>query len=237
MHVVAACASAEDALALLESVQPDVMLSDLGLPAMSGVELIRKARAAWPALDIVVLTVSEDREAVFAALKAGANGYIVKGATPRELVEAISALRDGGAPMSPKIARLVVKTFHDTPPPDEFLLSTRERGVLTGIQEGRSYKEIAAGMNISPHTVHSHIKHIYEKLQATESAMPSRKRGAKAWSKSRIEPRAIASVRAPSRRVLASARPWRTSSRQRPLRDPPKFARLRRCAGARRPVR
>ena len=121
MQVVAACASAEEALALLDSMQPDAMLSDLGLPAMSGVELIRKARAALPALDIVVLTVSEDREAVFAALKAGANGYIVKGATPRELVEALGTLRAGGAPMSPKIARLVVKTFHDTPPSGEIL--------------------------------------------------------------------------------------------------------------------
>jgi len=168
IQVVAACASAEEALSLLESLQPDLMLSDLGLPAMSGVELIRRAKRLLPALDIVVLTVSEDREAVFAALKAGAAGYIVKGATPRELVEAISALRDGGAPMSPKIARLVVKTFHDTPPPEEFLLSAKERAVLSGIQEGRSYKEIGGGMNISPHTVHSHIKHIYEKLQATD---------------------------------------------------------------------
>ena len=105
MQVVAACASAEEALALLASVRPDVMLSDLGLPAMTGVELIRKAREVLPGLDIVVLTVSEDREAVFAALKAGAAGYIVKGATPRELVEALSASRAGGAPMKPKIAR------------------------------------------------------------------------------------------------------------------------------------
>jgi len=168
VRVVAACACAEDALAQLVEARPDAMLSDLGLPAMSGVELIRRARELVPALDIVVLTVSEDREAVFAALKAGAAGYIVKGATPRELVEAVDVLRGGGAPMSPKIARLVVKTFHDTPPPDEFLLSAKERTVLSGIQEGRSYKEIAAGMNISPHTVHSHIKHIYEKLQASD---------------------------------------------------------------------
>ena len=168
VQVVAACASAEEALPLLASAQPDVMLSDLGLPAMSGIELIRKAREALPSLDIMVLTVSEDREAVFAALKAGAAGYIVKRATPREFVEALGALRAGGAPMSPKIARLVVKTFHDTPPPEEFLLSAKERAVLSGIQEGRSYKEIAGGMNISPHTVHSHIKHIYEKLQATD---------------------------------------------------------------------
>lgn len=168
MRIVGACASAEEALPLLASAQPDVMLSDLGLPAMSGVELIRKAKEALPALEIIVLTVSEDREAVFAALKAGAGGYIVKGATPRELVEALATLRAGGAPMSPRIARLVVKTFHETPPSEEFVLSAKERAVLSGVQEGRSYKEIAGGMHVSPHTVHSHIKHIYEKLQATD---------------------------------------------------------------------
>jgi DNA-binding NarL/FixJ family response regulator len=166
--VVGACGSAEEALPLLAAEQPDLMLSDLGLPAMSGVELIRRAKALLPALDIIVLTVSEDREAVFAALKAGAAGYIVKGATPRDLVEALATLRAGGAPMSPKIARLVVKTFHDVPPPEEFLLSAKERAVLSGVQEGRSYKEIAGGMHVSPHTVHSHIKHIYEKLQASD---------------------------------------------------------------------
>lgn len=168
LQVVGCCASAEESLSLLAQAQPDAMLCDLGLPAMSGVELIRSARQMLPALDIIVLTVSEDRDAVFAALKAGAGGYILKGATPRELVEALAALRAGGAPMSPKIARLVVKTFHDTPPPEEFLLSAKERAVLAGVQEGRSYKEIAAGLNISPHTVHSHIKHVYEKLQATD---------------------------------------------------------------------
>lgn len=168
LQVVGACASAEEALPLLPSAQPEAMLCDLGLPAMSGVELIRKAKQTLPALDIIVLTVSEDREAVFAALKAGATGYIVKGATPRELVEALAALRCGGAPMSPRIARLVVKTLHDTPPPEEFLLSAKERAVLAGVQQGLSYKEIAAGMNISPHTVHSHIKHVYEKLQASD---------------------------------------------------------------------
>lgn len=168
LQIVGACASAEEALSLLATARPDAMLCDLGLPAMPGVELIRQARQALPALEIIVLTVSEDRHAVFAALKAGATGYIVKGATPRELVEALAALRAGGAPMSPKIARLVVKTFHDTPPPEEFLLSAKERAVLAGIQDGLSYKEIAAGMNISPHTVHSHVKHVYEKLQASD---------------------------------------------------------------------
>jgi two-component system NarL family response regulator len=180
MAVIAACGTAEEALAALRATAPDIMLSDLGLPNMSGIELIRRARDVVHDLAIVVHTVSEDRDAVFAALKAGATGYIVKGATPRELVEALNSVHAGGAPMSPRIARLVIKTFHDTPSSDEFLLSAKERSVLAGIQNGLSYKEIASDLNISPHTVHSHIKHIYEKLQASdkqEAVMKARKKG------------------------------------------------------------
>lgn len=168
VRVVAACVSAEEAMACLAREAPDVMLTDLGLPGADGVELIRRAKALRPALDILVLTVSEERESVFAALKAGACGYIVKGATPRELVEGIAELRAGGAPMSPKIARLVIRNFQDADGSDEHLLSARERGVLTGISDGRSYKEIAAQLFISPNTVHSHVKRIYEKLHARD---------------------------------------------------------------------
>lgn len=180
LAVQAAVGSAAEALQALAQGDAELMLSDLGLPDLSGVELIRRARAARPELDIMVLTVSEDREAVFAALKAGANGYIVKGATPRELVEALRELRDGGAPMSPRIARLVIRNFHEQPPPEEFLLTPKERQVLLGIQDGLSYKEIAAQMHLSPHTVHSHIKRIYEKLHAgdkREALAKARRKG------------------------------------------------------------
>jgi two-component system NarL family response regulator len=171
LRLAATCASAEEALGVLRAraaPPADVMLTDLGLPGLGGVELIRQAKALCPELDILVLTVSEDRDAVFAALKAGASGYIVKGATPRELVESIAELRAGGAPMSPKIARLVIRNFQDTPADGDDLLTAKERGVLAGIASGLSYKEIAAQLFISPHTVHSHVKHVYEKLQARD---------------------------------------------------------------------
>jgi len=168
INVVAACASAEEALQRLPAAAADVLLSDLGLPGLGGVDLIRRAKALQPALEIVVLTVSEDRDAVFAALKAGASGYLVKGATPRELVEAIAELRAGGAPMSPKIARLVIRDFQDAGAADEGLLTPKEKSVLAAIAEGLSYKQIAAGQHISPHTVHSHVKRVYEKLHATD---------------------------------------------------------------------
>ncbi len=168
VQVLAACHSAEEALPWLDRHSPDVMLTDLGLPGIGGVELIRRAKERQPTLDILVLTVSEERESVFAALKAGACGYIVKGATPRELVEGIAELSAGGAPMSPKIARLVIRNFHEAEGSDEHLLSPRERGVLAGIAEGRSYKEIGAQLFISPNTVHSHVKRVYEKLHASD---------------------------------------------------------------------
>jgi two-component system NarL family response regulator len=90
------------------------------------------------------------------------------GATPCELVEALCTLRDGGAPMSPRIARAVIREFQDTNASDDALLSRKERDVLSAVRDGLSYKEIAARLNISPHTVHSHIKSIYEKLQVKD---------------------------------------------------------------------
>jgi two-component system NarL family response regulator len=167
MSVVRCCDDAETALDALDQARPDTILSDLGLPGMSGPEFIRLAKQRMPDVDILVLTISEDRDAVLAALKAGACGYVVKGATPRELVEALVEVARGGAPMSPRIARMVIRSFQESAP-DDTLLSPKERTVLSGIRDGLSYKALASRLNISPHTVHSHVKHIYEKLQAVD---------------------------------------------------------------------
>jgi two-component system NarL family response regulator len=169
-RVTNAVGSAEEALVAIAHTVPEMILSDLGLPGMSGVELIRNVKARWPDIEIMAHTVREDRTTVFAALKAGASGYIIKGATPRELVEALGTLFDGGAPMSPRIARVVLREFQDSNDSDASLLSRKEKEVLTAVREALSYKEIAARLNISPHTVHSHIKKIYEKLQARDKA-------------------------------------------------------------------
>lgn len=158
--------SAEEVLCGLDTSRPQMMLCDLGLPGMSGIELIQRVKHRLPATDIIAHTINEDRDSVFAAIKAGATGYLVKGSSPREVIEALYSLRDGGAPMSPRIARAVIRELQGPDSDDVFLLTAKEKEVLNSVYEGLSYKEISRKLNISTHTVHSHIKRIYEKLQA-----------------------------------------------------------------------
>jgi two-component system NarL family response regulator len=177
---VTAFESAEEALAEMRDAGPDILLSDIELPGMSGVELIRRVKLSYPDMDIMAFTIYEDRDTVFAAIKAGASGYILKGSSPRELLEALLSLSQGGAPMSPKIARKVIREFQSVTGDDESPLSHREVEILKSIDHGLSYKEIADRFCISPHTVHTHIKNIYEKLQAKgrqEAISKARKKG------------------------------------------------------------
>ena len=156
------------------------MLADLGLPGMSGIELIKKAKEEMPQLEIMAHTVFEDRENVFSAIKAGASGYILKGSSPREIVEAIHEINKGGAPMSPKIARKVIHEFQDETVEEQYVLSQREKDIVKCIEQGLTYKEISLRLGISSHTVHTHIKNIYEKLQAKdrgEALIKARKTG------------------------------------------------------------
>lgn len=178
--LVGAFADAEDALASLASLQPEMMLVDIGLPGMSGIEFIRQAKVLLPEVEIIAYTISEERDTVLGALKAGAGGYILKGATPRELIEGLLSLRDGGAPMSPRIARAVIREFREMETPQASILTPKEKKVLLAASEGLSYKEIGERLCISTHTVHSHIKHIYEKLHARdkhEAVLKARRRG------------------------------------------------------------
>ena len=181
IEVVDTCGSAEVAAPKLTPLKPDVHLCDLGLPGMSGVDFIRMAKAQMPDLDIMAYTIFEDRQSVFSAIKAGASGYILKSATPRELIEALFTLREGGSPMTPKIARAVIRELQEGGvPDDDFLLTTREKEVLLHIEAGLSYKQIAAKLNISRHTVHTHIKKTYEKLQAKDkqdAVLKARRKG------------------------------------------------------------
>ena len=143
----------------------DILLTDLDLPGMSGVDLIAWTRLNHPRVSCMAYTISENRETVFAAIKAGACGYLLKGTSPRELIEALHELMRGGAPMTPKIARKVISEFQEQESVEN-KLTQREQQILLEIEKGLLYKEVASKLNISPNTVHTHIKNIYEKVQA-----------------------------------------------------------------------
>jgi DNA-binding NarL/FixJ family response regulator len=180
IELLAAAADAEAALAACRQQSPEVMLVDLGLPGMSGVELISEIKATWPEVEMMAFTVFDDKPTVFAAIKAGASGYLLKGCSPRELVEALHLLAAGGAPMTPKIARAVVRELQEGNAEADGLLTAREKEVLVGIERGLTYKEIAEQTCLSTHTVHTHIRKIYGKLQAAgrqDALARARRRG------------------------------------------------------------
>ena len=167
ISVVGSFASAEEAVSGMKKLTFDILLADLGLPGESGIELIEWTKEKFPDSDIMAHTVFDDRDTVFAAIKAGASGYILKGTTPRELIEALHNLHGGGAPMSPKIARAMIQEFQNRKYNEQYLLTPREKEILLSLEKGLTYTEIADSLNISPHTVHTHIKNTYDKLHAT----------------------------------------------------------------------
>ncbi len=179
-RVAAAVATAEDALDLLASISPDVIVLDLGLPGISGEQAIRKLLDRCPSAEILVFTVADDDERVFASLRAGASGYVLKDSRPLEILAAVEELRMGGAPMSFPIARKVLREFQglsgDEEDPDAPLtpLSPREEEVLRLLYNGCTYREIADRLRISRHTVHTHIKNIYQKLQTNSRSLAVR---------------------------------------------------------------
>jgi RNA polymerase sigma factor (sigma-70 family) len=162
--------SAEDALAGLPKVKPDVVLMDINLPGMNGVECVRQLKTLVPATEVMMLTVYEDTENIFNALAAGASGYMLKRTSSKELIEAIHEVKRGGSPMTTHIARKVAQSFQKSSgqqrAADELSeLSEREQQVLDLLSQGLIYKEIADKLSISYETVHTYIRRIYEKLQ------------------------------------------------------------------------
>lgn len=157
--------SAEDALKDLPVTKPQVVLMDINLPGINGVECVRQLKKIAPEILIIMLTVYEDTENIFDALAAGASGYLLKRTTSKELLDAIREVQRGGSPMTTHIARKVVRSFQKAPPaqPAENL-SEREQQVLDLLSKGLMYKEIADKLEISYETVHTYIRRIYEKL-------------------------------------------------------------------------
>ena len=163
---VGACATAESALEEIPRIQPDVVLMDIGLPGMSGIECIRQLKERSPKVQTMMLTVFEDAEKIFQSLAAGASGYLIKTTPPAKLLEAIQELHQGGSPMSNQIARRLVEFFQQ--PRSSFSavnqLSDREQEVLSILAKGFLYREIAQALGISVDTVRTHIRSIYDKL-------------------------------------------------------------------------
>jgi DNA-binding NarL/FixJ family response regulator len=154
---------AESALIWLDDEIPDVVLMDIGLPGMSGIDAIKKIKTKYTSLDVLVLSIHENDEYVFDALCSGASGYLTKDSSPQKILEGIKETHNGGAPMSSQIARMVVGSFKVQPAPEQ--LTKRETEVLTELCNGSSYKTIADKLFISEETVRKHLKNIYKKLE------------------------------------------------------------------------
>jgi len=163
---VSTCSTAREALRRLPADRPDVVLMDINMAGMNGIECVSRLKASDPKMQIVMLTVYEDTELIFSALKAGASGYMLKRQTPDGLLDAIREVHDGGSPMTSSIARKVVASFQkaSAPASGEGALSAREHMVLERVARGSPYKEIAADLHITVPTVRNYLRRIYDKL-------------------------------------------------------------------------
>jgi len=174
---VGAFASGEEGIRLIPKLTPDLVMMDIHLPNLSGIECTAKLKQLLPDLRVLILTVYEDGDKIFDALKAGASGYILKRSKPQDIIEAIREILAGGAPMTPEIALKVVESFrkiNTTAPAETVSLSRRETEVLQGLAKGLANKEIADELSVGVETVRWHLKQIYEKLHVrcrTEAAL------------------------------------------------------------------
>ena len=163
--------NALNVLSKVVKAKPDVIIMDIKMPEVSGIEAVKTIKKEHPAIQILMQTVFEDEDKVFAAICAGASGYILKGTPPDDILEAIAEVYTGGSPMSPSIARKVLSFFQlvHQPEPEFYDLSKREKEILKCLVDGLSYKMIADTCFISINTVNSHIRKIYDKLHVNSS--------------------------------------------------------------------
>ena len=164
-------ANAEDALQQLGLLQPDIVVMDINLPAMSGIECIQRLHEKNRSMQFMMFTIYENSDTVFEALKAGATGYILKNSSPAKIIEALRELHQGGSPMNPEIAKKLVKRFQkQTFSENEYHLTPKEQQILELMSKGYLYKEIAGELNNTVNTIKQHIRHIYEKLHVQNKA-------------------------------------------------------------------
>jgi len=179
IEVVATFGDGEEAIDQIGQSVPDVVLMDIHLPGMSGIECVRRLKASHPDVGVMMFTAFEDSDDLFASLSAGANGYLLKRARPAAVIDAIRELHAGGSPMSPAIARRLVHYFQKPAPtvavkntlhstsPHQTALSAREQEVIKMLADGQRYKEIAVNLNLAVTTVRTHLGRIYEKLHVS----------------------------------------------------------------------
>lgn len=166
-RLVGSYRDAESAMKTLPEVNPDVVLMDINLPGMDGVQCVRRLKAAMPEVEFIMLTVYQDSALLIQSLMAGASGYLLKRISPDKLRLAIREVRDGGAPMTPGMARRIVQHFRQAPAPTSDLarLTPREKDVLDQLARGFCYKEVADNLHIGTGTLQTHVHNIYEKLR------------------------------------------------------------------------
>ncbi|MDB5016257.1 MAG: Two component transcriptional regulator, LuxR family [Mucilaginibacter sp.] len=156
---------AESALVGVPELLPDVVLTDIQLPGINGIECIRKLKMDCPNIQFMILTVFEEDEKIFEALNAGATGYLLKSASPEVIFNSIKEIHNGGSPMSPGIARRIIRHFQPSVVKDgQQIFTVREKQVLDLMAEGKLVKEIAANLNVTIHAIKKHIKNIYVKM-------------------------------------------------------------------------
>lgn len=170
-HCASTFGNAESALAALPAAAPDILLVDINLPQMNGIECVRRLKPLMPETQFLMLTVYADTEHIFNALAAGASGYLLKETGQKELIASLTLIHEGGAAMTSQIARNLVQSFLPQPEkPEPNGLTPREQAILKLLSQGDYYKEIADALDISVHTVCTHIRHIYEKLHVRSRA-------------------------------------------------------------------
>jgi DNA-binding NarL/FixJ family response regulator len=159
--------NAEDAINELPEFVPNIVIADINLPGKSGIECVSKIKEMVPAIQFIMFTIYEDNDQVFEAIKAGANGYILKNTSPDKIIESLLDLSEGGSPMTAKIARKVIANMQGNSVSNKNieLLTERENEVIQLLSKGFLYKEIADKLNIATSTVKRHLSHIYQKLQ------------------------------------------------------------------------
>ncbi|MBI3793906.1 MAG: response regulator transcription factor [Nitrospinae bacterium] len=166
MAIVGAFSDPAKAMDSAPKIEFDVMITDLAMPGMSGVDLIRRVRNCCSDVEIIALSAHDEITIVFNALKAGATGYILKSSTDKQVIDAVSEAARGGSPITPKVARSIIMDFQSEARDAALQLSPREKEILRKIETGCTYKEVAEHLNLSAHTVHWYLRKVFEKLHA-----------------------------------------------------------------------